>query len=51
MEYVILVLVVGGFGYWLYKRIKANNLPAGGTGATGGNPGGASNEYSNKKRN
>jgi hypothetical protein len=50
MAYVILAVVVLGFGYWFYKRVKANNLPSGGTNATGNNPGGANNEYDNNKR-
>ncbi len=36
MLYVVLVLVVGGFGYFIYRGIKKNNTPSSGGTSSGG---------------
>ena len=38
-EVLVAVLVVGGFGYFLYKKITAKKPPSSGTGTGGGGGG------------
>ena len=36
MEYFVAALVLGGFGYFIYRKLKARNDRTPGTGAGGG---------------
>lgn len=45
MEYVIAAIVLGGFGYFIYRKIKARNDRPAGTGGGGGGVGGGTGEH------